>query len=1047
MADVFKEQAQLLSKEKKSKDIFHRVAQEDKVAFSPQERSSVSEGLKASAIGRVLGYTPDVPRGELPIGEDIGQTVTTLGADSPLMYAGGALGGMLGSALGPLGIAAGGGAGAAALPAFVREVGKYIHRVPAENEGLFDKFNALANIPAETLKAGTIGATTMSAGKLAPLLRKVPGLAKLLATKSGSALTSTLAEVAGMTGSQAAIEGEMPTARDIAKNTLLLGGMKAVGAGTRKGFGKIKEALRPGEEVTPELVRKDIDIFKEQAKKMLPKYVQKKIDTYQESKPYFELLRKNIGEKNESIVAGQFKWKALADKSNAAKNPVEMKDAIYYAQKTANPEIKGDTAEQLSTRISPETKRAVDVAREHFDTTMKKVNEHPFMDKINPREGLPEIYLPGLYDDATKIREVADTLPGLPNKPSYTNMKEFLTYEEAFKKAGVKPKYKNFFDLMKRFDSDMAKNFSRANMLQSISELEKEGGRRLILTSRDGKEYWEAKRSGAYEESQHPLLRRYDPSGIKKNPTQTAYPALVASELADAIQGIFAEHDRISANEAVQLYDNANDLLRFNRVSGGFYHYGPLLESLSSSKGGLKYALNPIRLAREGTRLRNDEGFARDMARHGMPLEKIEDFKRSKTLFGKALEIGHKMLPEKVAEAVDKGVSVARLDKISNVFGYLFKEFHPNMKAVMYKENVEYAITKRLKEGTPISDKEMFKIKTDVANLINDTFGGQNWEVQRFFNKPSRVKGMRRLFGYFDWTLSAWNQAMNVMASGTKGTLARQYWMRYLPYMAVTTGFLKWLSGGWVQTDKKNKSIKGIKFDPVKAFKELSDPDPVEWYKIALPDVEVKIGNRVMNPGRDAAEKWKKSGIGTRLYTHPGKQMFEVKGWFTHPFQTLSTKFSPLIAMAQQQLIESTPSEYDEPFTVRGKYSKANRKFLPWDNTVPGSKKRKASRIAALGEGVLPFAIKSGYDHGIDTYLATALGSVPISEGTTPFKAKYALVDAIINKDTAKINRIKRALKENGFSQKDFKSSMNFARQKAKERMATKTKRVGLYRE
>jgi hypothetical protein len=455
-------------------------------------------------------------------------------------------------------------------------------------------------------------------------------------------------------------------------------------------------------------------------------------------------------------------------------------------------------------------------------------------------------------------------------------------------------------------------------------------------------------------------------------------------------------------------YDNVADLLRFGRVKLSFFHYGPLTESSFGVHG--KGAFDFKNIADQGRDLRGNIDFMKDAVKHGLKLEPVERYARAKKTGEKLTEKATKFLSKGVIDKLSETKIAKGINKLAASQAYLFEEYHPNLKATAWKSLTDRVIEKANAEGKPLMPEQISEVKNKMADLTNNMFGGQNWEVQRFFNDPEYKKFLRRVIAYPDWTTSAIRHAGSAFAPGVKGEVARRAWFKYgVGTLAIHTA-LKTIFGGLKQNDKDG-SIGGIEWDPEKAKQEIVNPDPGEWWKFPLPDVPLKIAGIDFNPGRD--EK------GAKLYAHFGKHALENVGWVKHPDVTLFNKLNPLLSMALKQVIGATPTERGA-FSVRGKWKKGEKERLPWDATKPYTAGRMLSRGSEILSDVEPFAMKTLFEKGVSPYLSTGLGSLPISKGTTVYKAKPMLEEAFKKRDNKMVNRIATALRDNGFEPKQI---------------------------
>ena len=353
---------------------------------------------------------------------------------------------------------------------------------------------------------------------------------------------------------------------------------------------------------------------------------------------------------------------------------------------------------------------------------------------------------------------------------------------------------------------------------------------------------------------------------------------------------------------------------------------------------------------------------------------------------------------------------------------YLLDTFHPNLTAYTWAEYIDKEITKRQKDSKFISDVEKNTIKSEMAEFVNNIYGGQNWNTMRFANNSRTRKLLRRTIGYPDWTISAAKQAAFAFAPGLSGEIARKYWMRYIVGMGMTTGLLKFMFNGLVQRDQKNKSISTVGFDFNRAVNRTVDDQPGTWFKFPLPDIDVKIAGKIFNPGRDDRN--------VKTYAHFGKQLLEI-GKYRRPLNQMFVKANPLIQMFLKQATGLTPYE-DEYFTVRGKF--IGGKSIPWDATKEFTSERLISRGKTVIDDVLPFGFKAFYEKGIAPFIFAGFGAVPISKGLTLFKAEPLIEQAIRSRDSRRLKDIVNALRENKYSDKSIKTRISRIRNIIKKR-------------
>ena len=941
---------------------------------------SFKRGWSGGVAGQLSGEQPQpIPQDESFL-EHLGALGGGVVSDFPGMF----LGGLAGEAVGgPIGAAA----GAFGAPALInKSLQEYREHVNKGNDLTFGEFLERAGrIGKETSKSMTIGAATGAVSKLLPALKMIPGVDKWLNIKYAVPVTKGALQLGAMTGTKAALEGKLPDKQEVLDNAMILGGFKLAEKG---GDVLSRNAIEPVFEKGRAVGRKLLEAAPESISKPI-KEIQSKIKGRKE---FWNLLEEHIGNRNAKLLESQFKWRDELDNAKkAGKIPKkDLEEMIYYRQKTGNPEIKGDTYEALNKRLQPQSKRFVDeVVDKHLKNSLKDWNENPVTKDINPREGLAEIYLPGLYEfDPQKFTHAYDEVSKrFKTRNPFSNEKKFLNYLDAFKTAGLKPRYKNIIDLMKAYDSIMIKSTVNSELANKIKNMEKQSGEKLVVRSTD-KGYGEAKANG-YVQMDDPYLRRYV-AGTDKNDkpiwATTAGPVLVHPDFASTFQGVFTKKSYKQPGLALRSWDAGGNFLRTAHVRFSPFHYAALGEHGASTIGARRSLGNLLGLwSKNIDKLRYDKEFMTDAAKSGLVIHTpVEDIKRG---------------------------------------GHLFTDYHPRLKIASWKQFVDKEVGRLSEEGNPPDAQKIAEIKRDAANITNDIFGGQNWEVMPILNNPNTRAWARRAIGYIDWTTSAIKNAANIFSPGFKGIEARKTWMRYGINYMIFQGAMRFLMSGWENKDPKDPN-KGIQFNPQKALNGLDSAknDPTAWYKFPLPDVNVNIAGHTFNPGRDADNR--------RLYSHTGKQALEITRWFDHFVNEFFSKSNPLVQMIWKQVMGITPYE-ESYFPVQGKY--ISGKYEPWEGSKPWTQERFASRIKELAKEVLPYGIQGIAEKGPAPYVSTMGGALPVSKGMSLTKSDNYIEEAMRSKDTQKLNSLARILHDNGYKAKQIKRRFSLIRNRIKK--------------
>jgi hypothetical protein len=980
------------------------------LAVSPEEESSergiipaFQRGMKRGVGGLLTGaqYPETQEEGFLEgLAALAGETVS----DIPAMGLGAEVGGALGSLGGPIGSGVGAAAGSFAMPTVVKQAfNEYREHAARGSDLTFGEFLERAGtVGKETGKAAILGGVVGKAARFLPQLKALPGMSRVLNTRLGEAVGKGALEAGALTGGQAFLEGEIPTLERLGENIAMVGGMHAAGAGARKlGVGRV---IRPIAEKIP-AVAKTVNKF-------LPESVQKKatqlgniigagketvskIRKNTAQKQYFEMLEDHLGKRDAGFVESQFKWKNALDKAEKQGKftPKQLEEMMYYRQKTGNPFVEGDTHKDLTKRLPKHARAFVDkTINDHFKESLKAWNENPVTKDINPRQALEDVYLPGLYKyDPNKFARAYDEVSRqFKTKNPFSNEKKFLSYMEAFKKRGLEPRYKNIVDLMDGYDRIMIKSMANNELLDTIKKHEKSNNVDLVVNAQEGKKYQEAKAKG-YIPFDDLYLRRYVKGTKDGKPLYetSSSPALVSPDFSEAFQGVFKKNAHKpggvfwdTLGKAGRAWDTANDKIRFARVGGSLFHYGALAESSFAGRKGVEGLRFP-KIAREGRRLRADEPFMKDAALHGLNLGKVEPkiYRQGQQTLDKAAD----WLSKKNIPGVEKGMG-----HLKSGINYLFDEFHPNLKATTWREQVDSALNKRIQEGNPASEQEIKTIKKELAQLVNNMYGGQRWESMKILNDPRVMKGLRRLVGYPDWTTSAARQAADFLAPGVKGEASFKYWVKYGLGQVLLHGLLKYLNSGWQQTDP-NGDPSGLTWNQEKAYEGLTQGDPSKWDEFPMPDVDIRLKGVTFNPGRDRA--------GKKLFGHTGKQAREIYRYRTDPISNFFSKSAPLIQMIGTQIMGGRPYG-GSTFPAQAAYKQGQLK--PWGGTEPGT----AGRALSRGKEAL---------------------------GISKTKAEPLLKKAFQQKDMKEVNRIRKALRDNNYSERSVKSLITKVRNQLKK--------------
>ncbi len=214
----------------------------------------------------------------------------------------------------------------------------------------------------------------------------------------------------------------------------------------------------------------------------------------------------------------------------------------------------------------------------------------------------------------------------------------------------------------------------------------------------------------------------------------------------------------------LQIYEAVNAGLKQTQLGFSLFHHAALIETGVATIGPVQTAkifANARAMWRALKHNRYDvyeEKFevAKDGIKHGLQVGAITDVQRG--LLNDALKN-----VEDYLNRVHKnlGLPVKGLRKGKDLWDKaLWDYLHNNLKVYGY----ESLVTKELARGKNLTAGQITDIKKEVAQFVNDTFGGQNWEGM--MTDPKNLQMAQWVLLSPDWTLSTIRQALSVTGIG-----------------------------------------------------------------------------------------------------------------------------------------------------------------------------------------------------------------------------------------------------------------------------------------
>ena len=313
---------------------------------------------------------------------------------------------------------------------------------------------------------------------------------------------------------------------------------------------------------------------------------------------------------------------------------------------------------------------------------------------------------------------------------------------------------------------------------------------------------------------------------------------------------------------------------------------------------------------------------------------------------------------------------------------WMWSEFFPGVK--FYSAEILYEEMKENYKEREV-DHDDFELRQDISKLVNDAFGGQNWD-QYIWATPRRQRLLHLMMFAPDWTISAFNVsgASNIplirdIIREKQGPVQTSVEMnKYWPAMAaiVMTGIPQAVQ---LALYSVAKALPGDDDDEAVPFLFQNEPGKRGIFEtgigghIDVTPVLKKLG-WVPIIGYEGGRTHKR-----RVYMRWGKQANEVfEGWATRPWTTFANKTSAASRTVFEQLTGYNTAQWELGF-----------KDQPLMGLFQGEKGLMDSRISYLGRKFVPMSILSVMDGRPTTFFA------PASRGMSNYTAQTKLAELI----------------------------------------------------
>jgi hypothetical protein len=434
-----------------------------------------------------------------------------------------------------------------------------------------------------------------------------------------------------------------------------------------------------------------------------------------------------------------------------------------------------------------------------------------------------------------------------------------------------------------------------------------------------------------------------------KVPILSKVPVKVNPEIVKDLKVVF---DSPFSHPAIKALESINAVAKKSMLSISLFHHLALTEAAFSSGIGRKAISlwNPYKIY-DALKNKNYEIFkqmdmAKDGIEHGLTFGALSDVQRSIIVKGlNTLERRTKDIPG--LKTITKGMRKGNQLWDAALWDY----YHNTLKLQAY----EHQTARELKRQNPQTPEQRAKIKTEIAEFVNNSFGGQNWDLNRVMGQPKIRQMMQWAMLAPDWSISTLKQAaapVKGVMKGERATTARGnlFWLRAALYYNVIAQAVNYYNTERAQGKGR-----------------------LTWDNPPGKKLDIYAGQ---NPD------------GTEKYIRMGKQFREVYDWMSEPINTLGKKLSPSLREGLRQLTKHDPGSGFP--TDYAEY----KEFWSGENIL--------ARIKSVAEMPLPFSIRPYINDRPQNFLL----SLPASKGMTRYRARELFKEALENNDKKTVEEL-----------------------------------------
>ena len=436
-------------------------------------------------------------------------------------------------------------------------------------------------------------------------------------------------------------------------------------------------------------------------------------------------------------------------------------------------------------------------------------------------------------------------------------------------------------------------------------------------------------------------------------------PVKVHPDLVRPMKVIF---DSRFDHAAIQAYEVVNGILKKGNLSISLFHHGALGETGIAIMGIVKTLniyFNPVKIYKAMVRgefdVYKNEAIARKWIKAGLQVGATQD-------------IPVAMIQQKLNDLASKTKNIPLAKQITKLLATFNEQWDKALWNYLHDTLKLYACESL---GTKVDAfKNIDKQMTEIAQFVNDTFGGQNWDMLMVSPKELQMLSWSLLSA--DWTTSTVRQALSPTGIGsihkeTKGLrrkLGFYFWIKAGFYFGVGINMLNYTFRKW---------------------DEKENPQYYKGQKRTFLD-RTMFGNTIGKKTNLFVGRYED---GTERYIRWGKQFRELFEMFyddtgfspiSASLKKIGGKLAPLIQLTSQIFTGTTASGFrnDDIYGKKG-----------WDKTL--------GIFKTILKAPIPFASRNLLVKDKEFHITDL--AFPSSKGMTRYRSIELFKHAIIKKD------------------------------------------------